>query len=240
VFNIVIFLAQDFYQQILLTLGSELVKNIAKIFENFTTQIGLNASIVSLRNVTTIHRFFDSSPFSPSNGLIALTELPYLFHGSLANIVVIDLKTSERTLLDTVSAWGSQLGANLQWGYDDRFLFYNTFEKSNNNNLINLSIIETFPYQDVQSVKYNLIDKSKTIFDCPVYHISGDGKFSISPNLSKIKFTQRGYGVEVDTTMPNKNAPTDDGVFLMDLLTGDCKLVVSLRRLVSTIGFYFC
>ena len=65
--------------------------------------------------------------------------------------------------------------------------------------------------------------------------ISNDGKYGISPNLAKIKYTQLGYGIHTTNAMANTNAPSDDGFYLTDINTGKCRMIVSLALLSSLI-----
>jgi hypothetical protein len=71
--------------------------------------------------------------------------------------------------------------------------------------------------------------------ECSIYHVNNDGTYGISPSLDKIKYTQFGYGVYIDSTKRNINAPKDDGFYLTDIITGKCKILISLKDLVSLI-----
>ena len=76
-----------------------------------------------------IHRFYDSSPFSPSGRFIALTRLPFEDRlpgpGDMAEVVCVDLETGEMRTVAETRGWDSQLGAQVQWGRDDRTLLFN-------------------------------------------------------------------------------------------------------------------
>jgi hypothetical protein len=189
---------------------------------------------------SSIHRFFDSSPFSPSGRYIAMTRfhsanvkgtLPSGGTGSqfAAEIVVVDLMydniNNREKIIDTTYAWGSQVGAHVQWGSNDNELFYNVVDDRGR----------------IRGVRHNIIEKSKFLLDCPIYHVSASGKFAVSPNMSKIQYTQLGYGVDSErgsgsAKHQNVGAPEDDGLFLTDTLTGRCKLLVSLKELCSAAG----
>ncbi len=71
-----------------------------------------------------IHRFFDSSPFSPSGRYIALTRIPredrYPRPGEVAEVVLVDLETGqERTVAETIG-WPSLCVKSCQARHDCR------------------------------------------------------------------------------------------------------------------------
>src|SRR5210317_1814350 len=71
----------------------------------------------------TVHRFFDTSPFSPSGRYIALTRFPFEdrlpIPGDKAEVLLVDLTTGEQHLVAETRGWDTQLGAQVQWGADD-------------------------------------------------------------------------------------------------------------------------
>src|SRR6266496_5820755 len=71
----------------------------------------------------TLHRFFDSSPFSPSGRYLGLTRLPHEDRlprpGDVAEVVVVDLETGESSVVAETRGWDTQVGAHVQWGADD-------------------------------------------------------------------------------------------------------------------------
>ena len=83
-------------------------------------------------NTGYIHRYYDSSPFSPSGRYVAVTRLPFEDHqpqrGEVAEIAVIDLATGDTRTVAETRGWDVQLGAQLQWGADDRTLLFNDLE----------------------------------------------------------------------------------------------------------------
>ena len=76
-----------------------------------------------------IHRFFDTSPFSPSGRYIAVLQMPFENRlpnpGEEARIYIIDLQSGTERLVAVTRGWEPQLGANINWGTDDTQLYYN-------------------------------------------------------------------------------------------------------------------
>jgi hypothetical protein len=174
-----------------------------------------------------IHRYYDSSPFSPSGRYVAATRLPFEDRlprpGDVARIVVIDLETGETRTVAETRGWDVQLGAQLQWGADDCTLLYNDLE-----------LRDWMPY----GVRHDLQTGEVRRLGGTVYSVSPDGRFAASPCLRRMAVTQRGYGVVVpkDQVPTNRGASEDDGIWLTDLQTGDARLLISLAQVVEQAG----
>jgi len=112
-----------------------------------------------------IHRFFDTSPFSPSGRYMALFRLPYEDHlpepGDAGEIIVVDLENGEDRVVAVTRAWEAQMGPNLQWGADDNVLLFNNVDTS-----------EWTPY----AVKLNPYTGEKIRLGACIYRVSPDGK----------------------------------------------------------------
>jgi hypothetical protein len=130
--------------------------------------------ITNFKTGSSTIRFFDSSPFSPSNRYIAITRINTIQEnkpvkpGDIAKIIVIDLKLGIEMLIDTTNSWDSQLGAQLQWGLTDNDLIYNTNIPIDNNidNNANINIING----GIGIVK-NIFTNKTRILECGIYHI---------------------------------------------------------------------
>jgi Tol biopolymer transport system component len=171
-----------------------------------------------------MHRFHSSSPFSPSGRYLALTRLAQEDRGprpgEVAEIVIVDLQTGEtRTVADT-RGWDSQLGAQAQWGADDTQLFFNDVDTST-----------WTPF----GVKMNILTGDTKKLGGTVYMISPDGKWAASACLKRIGTTQKGYGVVVpeNEVQLNNGAPENNGVYITNTTTGECRMVASYARIVS-------
>jgi hypothetical protein len=173
-----------------------------------------------------IHRYYDSSPISPSGRYIAVTRLPFEDRlpspGDVAEIVVVDLQSGEtRTVADT-RGWDVQLGAHLQWGVDDHTLLYNDVDTR-----------DWVPF----GVRLDPASGESRRLGGTVYSVSPDGRWTASPCLRRIALTQRGYGVVVPRRyIPESiGAARDDGIWLTDLETGDTRLLVSIEQIVAEV-----
>ena len=71
-------------------------------------------------------------------------------------------------------------------------------------------------------------------YNRPIYTISSNRKYALSLNFSRLDVERPGYGYPggFDNSMLEA-FPSDDGIFLIDLVTGDSKLIISLQQLVD-------
>jgi hypothetical protein len=109
----------------------------------------------------------------------------------------------------------------VQWGVDDVQLFFND--------------VDTKTWQAF-GVKLDPLSGAKRKLDGTVYMVSPDGQWAASPCLLRIRVTQAGYGVIVPSEkVPlNHGASTEDGIYITNTSTGECKLLVSINEIVKT------
>lgn len=171
-----------------------------------------------------IHRFFDTSPFSPSGRYLALLHLPSEERlpapGDVAEVVLVDLERGKQWVVANTRGWDTQVGAQVQWGANDTQLFFND--------------IDTKTWRAF-GVKLDPLSGRRTELDGTVYMVSPDGNWIASPCLLRIGITQAGYGVVVPPSkIPlNRGASTEDGVFVTNAVTGECRLLVSTYDIVE-------
>jgi len=172
-----------------------------------------------------MHRFFDTSPISPSGRYVALFQLPFETRqpvpGEIGYIRLIDLATGKDRIVEESGAWEPQLGANINWGATDNELFFNDVDKTT---------WKPFAW------KMDPFSGKKEKMDGAVYHASLDGKWLISSNLTLFNITQAGYGIIIprEFIRRNQGLTDEDGFYLTDTSTGKCNLFVSLRKLMTS------
>ncbi len=173
----------------------------------------------------TIHRFFDTSPFSPSGRYLALFRLPFEDHvpepGDIGHVVLVDLDTGDERVVAETRGWETQVGANVQWGTDDTQLFFND---------VDLGAWEPF------GVKLDPLSGETRRLEGGIWMISPNGRCSAFTCLRRMRRTQLGYGVMLpDEYVPqNVGLPDDDGLFITDTTSGECKLLISIEEMVET------
>ena len=174
-----------------------------------------------------LHRFYDTSPFSPSGRYLALTRLPCEDRrpepGDVAQVVVVDLESGEPRVVDETRGWDTQLGAQVQWGTRDSELYFNDLDPA-----------DWRPYGVVLDP---LAGHRVRRLDGTVYSMSPDGRRAVSPCLQRMMRTQIGYGVRVPPKRipANHGAADDDGVYLTDTTSGKCRLLVSWKQITERV-----
>ncbi|MEZ8914107.1 hypothetical protein AB6D87_11720 [Vibrio lentus] len=165
-----------------------------------------------------IHRFYDTSPISPSGKYIALFELPYEDRtpspGDTGFVVVIELTTRNIIYRSETAAWDTQLGAQVQWGRKDDELYFNRLNGTS-----------------IYGVVVNLFKNKEESLPQPIYMISPNGKYAVSTCLKRISNVQKGYGVVLNKsdTPTNLGASNLDGVIITDLISKEWRMVLSYQ-----------
>ena len=171
-----------------------------------------------------LHRFHDSSPFSPSGRYLGVTRFPFEDRlpppGAVADVMVVDLVTGDTRVVAKTRGWDTQLGAQVQWGNDDHSLYFN-----------DVDVDDWLPH----GIRLDPQTGERQRLDGAIYSLSPDGTTSASPCLRRTLRTQRGYGVTVPATHTpqNQGAPHDDGLYVTDTTTGASRLLVSLADIVE-------
>ncbi len=170
-----------------------------------------------------LHRFFDTSPISPSGRYLAAFVFPDERRlpepGEAGRVLLVDLQEGTHAFVAETRGWEPQMGANLNWGGDDHALFFNDVDE------------QTW---DAFAVKLDPMTGKSERMQGTVYHASPDGRWLASANMKTMRRTQGGYGVVVpDACVPRHVGPVeDDGVWLTDTRTGKAKVIVSLAELM--------
>lgn len=118
--------------------------------------------------------------------------------------------------LAETSAWNWQQGAMLRWHpRAERVVMFND------------SVVDNFV-----GVSLGVEDGRRREYGRPFYDVSPDGNWALSLNFSRLHENRPGYGYAgVSDPFCSENHPKDDGVFFLDLETGESKLIISLEQL---------
>ncbi len=167
-----------------------------------------------------IHRFFDTSPISPSGRYLAVFQMPFEDRqpkpGEYGNVCVVDLHTGESHRVARTCGWEPQMGANINWGGTDHELYFND---------VDVNTWQPFAW------KLDFLRDERRKMEGTVYHASPDGRWLVSANMTTMRLTQPGYGVQIpdDQVHRNQGPVDDDGFYLTDTVTGARKLLLSTR-----------
>ena len=173
------------------------------------------------------HHFFgyyDKFPWNASGRYLlgletAFMERPPMI-GDRVEIGMVDLQEDCQWIsLAETAAWNWQQGSMLQWlGMDpERKIVYNVCEGDRFAAVI----------QEVKSGEKRMLPRS-------VYAVSRDGRQALSVNFSRIARTRPGYGYEgLSDPWEEELHPAEDGIYWMDLGSGEQRLIVSLQQIVE-------
>jgi hypothetical protein len=174
-----------------------------------------------------IHRFFDTSPISPSGRYIGLirfgVEDRSVRPGDVGDILVVDLKTGRERVVAKTKGFELQLGAQVQWGRSDKELFF--------------SDVDTASWK-ARTILMNPRTGKRRVLDGPLFMVSPDGSQICGYDMVTSRYAQIGYGVIV----PKENAPrltgsrADNGVYITDVASGKSQLVATSAAIFAVLS----
>lgn len=169
------------------------------------------------------HHFFGYygiCPWNQSGRRLVCLESDFQDHmpseGEAAAVGLVDAETGQFHRVAETRAWNLQQGAMLHWNplNPEDQIIYNDQRGG-----------------DIASVVLNVNSGRKRLLPRAVSAVSHNGKWALSLTYGRVGRLRKvvGYGGAKDPN-PDDPAPENDGVFLMDLSSGECKLVVSIAQ----------
>ncbi len=135
-----------------------------------------------------------------------------------ATLGLVDMETHEFIPIATTRAWNFQQGCMAHWlaTSPDSLIIYNDY--------IDGKFV---------SVILNVFTRAERIIPYPVSAVSPNGKEAICINFARLRITRPDYGYGGDGQDSKKETPfpADDGLFLVNLETGNAKLLVSIAQI---------
>lgn len=167
------------------------------------------------------HHFFGYygiCPWNKSQSHIVCLESDFQDHfpaaDEPASIGLVDCETGKFSRISQTNAWNLQQGAMLHWNppEPETEIIYND---RRDNEIVSVIL-------DVHSGKKRILPRA-------VSAVSNNGRYALSLTYGRLTRLRKtvGYLGTIDPN-PNSAAPDNDGVFLMDLVSGRSKLVVSI------------
>lgn len=178
-----------------------------------------------------LHHFFgyyNKSNWDKSNRLLAAQQTPwmdiYLTPEVKATIGYFDIQDGDRFhAVGETGAWNFQMGSQLQWldGAPGRKLIYNdrTGDMSAR-------------YPGFGAVVVDVDTQERRVMPMPVYVVAPSSAWALSVNYRRLYITHETIGYsEPGQPFELPLAPPDDGIWRMELATGDARLLVSYAQL---------
>ena len=134
----------------------------------------------------------------------------------VAVLGVVDAQDNNRFLpLTTTRCWNFQEATMAHWlatAPQTHFIF---------NDLVSGKFV---------SVIFDMAAKTRRVVPYPVSAVSADGKWAVSINYARLRLTRPGYGYGGNGQDARRDVtwPTDDGLWLVNLDSGEAKLIVTI------------
>jgi hypothetical protein len=167
--------------------------------------------------------YYDKWQFDPSNRFVLGNQTTFEHRSprpdDAIRVGMVDLHDGDRWIeLGQSKAWNWQQGCMLQWrpGSDSEVLWN---DREGDRFVCHILNTQT---------------KQRRTIGAPVYCVSPDGRWGLSPDFRRLNDCRPGYGY-AGLPDPNRDhpAPDDAGIWRIDLETGEAKLIVSLRDVMQ-------
>ncbi|QDU62456.1 hypothetical protein Pan216_33230 [Planctomycetes bacterium Pan216] len=167
--------------------------------------------------------YYDKLQFDPSSRYLLGMEVDFEGRSPKADDVIkigmVDLEDGDRWIeLGESNAWGWQQGCMLQWipGSENEILWN---DREGDGYVCRILNVDTKKMRTIPS---------------PIYTLSPDGKSAITSDFRRINDMRPGYGYAgLADPYADQLAPSESGIWRVDLETGDRELIVPLSEIVK-------
>ena len=166
---------------------------------------------------------YDKFQFDPTERYVLSMETDFEHRSpqpdDVIKIGMVDLEDGDRWIeLAKTRAWCWQQGCMLQWrpGSDSEILF-----NDRDGDRYVCRVLDT------KTGKQRILPR-------PIHHVSPDGRWALCTDPGRVATMRRGYGY-VGAPVPDASqfAPPNSGLWKMDLQTGQCELIVTLKQIAD-------
>ena len=195
-----------------------------KYFFDPPKSLSLPADAITSKEGHSFFGYYDKCPWDRDSRRILYTQASFADRtpkpGEAAKVGFVDLNDNYRTHeLGQTTTWSWQQGCMLQWldGNSGQSVIYNDFQNG-----------------EYISVIRNLDGEIEKTLPIPVYAISRDNKKLLSLNFGRLHYGCEGYGyVAEKDPQVDQLYPANEGIRLLDMETGDQRLIISLDQIVK-------
>jgi hypothetical protein len=179
------------------------------------------------------HHFFgyyNKSNWDPSGRYLLAHEVPWrdaqLTPELVAKVGYFDLKDGgDFRAVGETRSWNWQMGSQLQWlgGCGGRKIIYNVRTAD-----------RTTRYPCFGAEIRDIDTGASRVLPMPVYVVAPNGEWALTVDYRRLYVTHETIGYPGDTVPPRPClCPGDDGIWQMDVRTGETRLAVSYARLAA-------
>ncbi|HDP34555.1 MAG TPA: hypothetical protein ENN29_05540 [Candidatus Hydrogenedentes bacterium] len=167
--------------------------------------------------------YYDKYQFDPGNRYALCMQVDFENRAPTPEdeivLGMIDLEDNDKWIPFAAStAWCWQQGCMLQWlpGSDSEVI-YNVRKDGR-----------------YMAVIQDVVTGEKRMLPRPVYTVSADGKTAVGLNFARVGQTRPGYGYNgIADAGAEQLHPADDGIYSLDLVTGESSLILTLEQIAS-------
>ncbi|HOK79999.1 MAG TPA: hypothetical protein PK303_04915 [bacterium] len=164
--------------------------------------------------------YYDKKQISPSGKHFLFLKVNFQVRepaeNDMAEIFVGEIEKSKYEKIDGTYAWNFQQGCMLGWLSDEEII-YNVGIKG-----------------ELFSKIYNIRNGKSKIMERPVSCFHPDKKIALSFNFARLAKWRPGYGYQgVRDRFENEKWPEKDGIYFIDLESGQNKLIVPLSKMLE-------
>jgi hypothetical protein len=190
------------------------IKNNFKSFYTFKNIQTKKVSNISL----SFFGYYNISPENNQKEILFLKVDSEKERSSIDESAEIYLKHADESFseISQSKTWNWQQGCMLQWfPQNDNLIIFNDYDDKTSQYI-----------SKVIDKNGNLIRK----YNIPINNVSKNGKFALSLNYDRLAIIRPDYGYfkHLNYSLPNDN---DDGIWYLDMETGDIKLIITLEQL---------
>ncbi|MBP5538421.1 MAG: PD40 domain-containing protein [Bacteroidales bacterium] len=165
--------------------------------------------------------YFGINAWSPDNRYVAILEVGFTGRlpqaGERITLGLVDLQDNNRFIpIATTACWNFQEAAMFHWlPWEDGLCIYNDLRDGK-----------------FVSVLLNWKTGEEKLLPRPISAVSKDGKKAVSINYARLRVCRPDYGYAGEGQNPllDEVWPEDDGLWLMDLETGEEQLILSVAQ----------
>ena len=184
--------------------------------------------------------YYNKTPWDDLGRYLLSNQVPIMtqdLDGSeVAEVGYFDLEEKDTfKVLGSTTAWNWQMGCQLQWleTPGDQQIIYNTRAMGPE--------ITEFPYADFRANVYDCASEEVRELPLPVYAVAPDGSYALCLDYARLDVVHKtigyppthrlsGFRAAHAATQPDP-APNTDGIWRMNIETGEHVLLLSLRQL---------
>ncbi|MBL4831692.1 MAG: hypothetical protein JKY55_17625 [Aliivibrio sp.] len=145
----------------------------------------------------------------------------------IAEIGFFDIEDNDKYYpIGTTTTWNWQMGCQLQWleGKQGRHIIYNSRTENG----------EGTVYPDFCSTIINVDTKEERKLPLPIYVVAPNSEYALCVNYSRFEVTHKTIGYCATQNEPELElAPENDGIYNMNIDTGETELILSLYDLTQ-------